>query len=500
MTRPTQDSAVVETSRVSIGPDAMPGLPMTRGIHDLLSVEAEESRPDPFRPGGLTGFVEWLRAVPPGSKSGLPRYMQAVWNERADLRTAFPEVAHGELRWFAWWSHLWGRSECPTFRLFGHVPPLRRAVAPGGRITGGTDVIGFFNAEHGIGEAARLLVESLRAADVPVSTLNYTNTQSRQNHPFETDEIARYRTVIAAINAELNAPMRETFGRHFLDGTHVIGQWFWELEKAPKWYRKAYGFVDELWAPTSFIADMLRHEAPDRIEVRHMPLPLRRPRVVASVDRSDLGLPDAFMFLFTFDFMSVMKRKNPLGLVEAFKRAFAPGDGPILVLKSINGHTRPEGSQMLREACGGRGDIVWRDEYMDPEVTAALMNTCDCYVSLHRSEGLGLTIAEALLLGKPVVATGYSGNMDFMGESTALAVPWTRVRVGRGAEAYSPRATWAEPDLDSAAEMLRWVFDHPVPSREMGLRAKTDLETRFAPAVTGARMRERLEEIWRQQS
>ena len=155
---------------------------------------------------------------------------------------------------------------------------------------------------------------------------------------------------------------------------------------------------------------------------------------------------------------------------------------------------------MLRDACAGRRDIIWRDEYMDPEMTAALMNACDCYVSLHRSEGLGLTIAEALLLGKPVVATGYSGNMDFMDGTTAYAVPWSRVKVGRGAEAYSRRATWAEPDRDAAAEMLRHVFENPIASREMGLRARADLETRFSTAVTGARMRARLEEIWRQQS
>jgi glycosyltransferase involved in cell wall biosynthesis len=215
----------------------------------------------------------------------------------------------------------------------------------------------------------------------------------------------------------------------------VIGQWFWELEVAPSWYGDAYQYVDELWAPTKFIEEMLRNEAPARIPVRHMPLPLRQPRVVENATRGDLDLDDRFMFLFTFDFMSVMKRKNPLGLVEAFKKAFAPGEGPMLVLKSINGETRPQGFAQLMAACEGRDDIIVMNKYLDSHLSAALMNVCDCYVSLHRSEGLGLTIAEAMLLGKPVIATGYSGNLDFMTPETSYMVPWTRVKVGENAEA-----------------------------------------------------------------
>jgi glycosyltransferase involved in cell wall biosynthesis len=194
--------------------------------------------------------------------------------------------------------------------------------------------------------------------------------------------------------------------------------------------------------------------------------------------------------------MSVMKRKNPLGLVEAFKKAFDPGEGPMLVLKSINGDSRPEASAELKAVIEGRDDIIWIDKYLDSEMSAALMNLCDCYVSLHRSEGLGLTIAEAMLLGKPVIATGYSGNLDFMTPDTSYMVPWTRVKVGKGAEAYSSRATWAEPNLDVAAEMMRTVYENPEQAQAVANAGKRDLEQRFTREVTGARMKARLEEIW----
>ena len=459
-----------------------------------------EYPPDPFTPGHVSAFVKWLQEVPQQSVSGLPRYMQTLFDERTDLQSVMPDVPWGELKSYAWWAYLYGRYEVETFRYFGHKMRVKRDVHPEGRITGGVDTIGFFNAEHGIGEAARLLVEAMRAVEVPVSTIGYRNTESRQQHPFVTEEIGRYRTVIAAINAELNEPMRQTFGKFFFHDTYVIGQWFWELETAPPWYKSAYKYVDELWAPTRFIEEMLRNEAPSNVHVEYMPLPLRKPRVIENAHRSDLGLDGRFMFLFTFDFMSVAKRKNPFGLIEAFKKAFAPGEGPQLVLKCSNGKTRPEKFAALEKAAEGRNDIVIINRYLDSELLAGLMNMCDCYVSLHRSEGLGLTIAEAMLLGKPVIATGYSGNLDFMSEETSYMVPWSRVKVGPDAEAYDPDATWVEPDLDASAALMRHVYENPEDARKKALLGKADLETRFTPERTGARMRSRLEHLWREQS
>jgi glycosyltransferase involved in cell wall biosynthesis len=482
---------------VPLGPEVFPGLPMTPGIKQMLDELPPEETFDPYEVDRALHFVRWMEQVPSDSTSGLPRYFQAVYNERDDLRKAFPEVERGELRWFAWWAHLWGRYECPTLRLFGHIPPVVDRGPSGERLNGGADVIGFFHAEHGIGEASRLLVQALRSAGVGLSTLSYRNTESRQRVSFDTDEYGRYKVVIAAVNAELNQPLRDQFGEYLFRNTYVIGQWFWELETPPPWYKPAYRLVDELWAPTRFIEEMLVKSSPKRVKVRYMPLPLREPRVVEGVTKVDLGIPERYMFLFTFDFMSVMKRKNPVGLVEAFRRAFPDGDGPVLVLKSINGNSRPEASRVLREAIGDAMNIVWIDRYLDSEQSAALMNLCDCYVSLHRSEGLGLTMAEAMLLGKPVIATGYSGNLDFMKPDTSYLVPWKKVPVGSDAEAYDPHARWAEPDLDEAARLMRHVYENPEEAQSRAKRGQQDLRMRFTPEAAGERMKSRLEEIWR---
>ena len=306
--------------------------------------------------------------------------------------------------------------------------------------------------------------------------------------------------MITAVNAELNEPLRESFGLDFFAGRYLIGQWFWELEEAPPWYRPNYRYVDELWAPTRFIEEMLRRDAPPSIPVVHMPLPLRAPVTPSGFDRSTLGLPEDPFFLFSFDFLSVFRRKNPLGVVDAFCRAFTQGEGPTLVLKSINSSDRPDDAVTLRDRIGDRNDIVWIDEYLDRDQTLALMDTCDVYVSLHRSEGLGLTIAEAMMLGKPVIATGYSGNMDFMSDTNSFPVPWKKVRVGRGAEAYSRRAKWAEPDIAEAARLMRHVWENPEEARRVGKVARADLSERFTLEATGARMKHRLEEIWEERS
>jgi len=483
---------------VSDGP--VPGLPITDGLLKIWEREHTHGAAPPPLTGdrfSRLDFITWMSATPPESDRRLPRHMEAAYLDRPDLQKAFPEVNHGDLRGFSWWAHLWGRYEIPSFRLLGHVVPPPIRITTGGRIDGGVDVVGFLTAEHGIGEASRLIVCALQAANVPLSTINYKNTQSRQNCDFPVDDVGRFRTVIAAVNAELNQPLRDHLGEHFFKGTYVIGQWFWELETAPPWYKPAYTLVDELWAPTRFIEEMLRREAPKRVQVRYMPLPLREPRVSEGVTKSDLGIPDRFMFLFTFDFMSVMKRKNPLGLVEAFERAFPDDDGPVLVLKSINGSARPEGSAMLRDAIGDAPNIIWIDRYMDADQSAALMNLCDCYVSLHRSEGLGLTIAEAMLLGKPVIATGYSGNLDFMTPDTSFLVSWTKVKVGEGAEAYDPKARWAEPDLDEAGRLMRRVVENLEEARTRAKRGRLDLLARFSPEATGRLMKERLKETWR---
>jgi glycosyltransferase involved in cell wall biosynthesis len=376
------------------------------------------------------------------------------------------------------------------------VMPVVNPISIASGDLNGVDVVGFFTAEHGVGEAARVLVSTMKSVDVAVSTINYTDTQSRMGHAYSTDDVSRYKVALVSMNAEQLTHSPHRLGEDFYSDRYVIGQWFWELEQAPEWYVPAWPMVNEMWAPTRFIEQMLRNSAPKNVAISYVPLPVTRPAIDASLTRAHFDLDDRFMFLFAFDFMSVMKRKNPIGLIEAFIRAFPAGIGAQLVIKAINGDKRPAERAQLMAAAAQHPGITVMDTYLTRVETSSLMNLADCYVSLHRSEGLGLTLSEAMSHGKPVIATNYSGNIDFMDETNSYLVSWDRVAVGENAEGYAADATWAEPNLDEAAQLMRSVFENQAEAAQIGQKAQNDILKNFSEAASGAIMKSRLFEIW----
>ena len=187
-----------------------------------------------------------------------------------------------------------------------------------------------------------------------------------------------------------------------------------------------------------------------------------------------------------------MARKNPLDLVDAYQRAFGPDDGAALVLKSINGATRTVELDRVRQAVAGRPDILVQDGYLDAHRIQALIELSDCFVSLHRCEGFGLNLAAAMAVGKPVIATGYSGNLAFMDATSAFLVPFELVPVGPGHAPYPADARWAQPDLDAAASLLRLVFDQPVERQSSAEQGRRTVVDRLAPTRVGAEVADRL--------
>ena len=360
----------------------------------------------------------------------------------------------------------------------------------------GVDIVGFFTAEHGVGEAARTLFETLNDTGVKTSTVNYTDTQSRTAHSFVTDDESRHHVLICSINAEQLVAARNRLGGTFFSDRYVIGQWFWELEQAPTWYEEAWEFVDELWAPTRFIESMLRRSAPVGIPIAYCPLPIRRPEITESISRDLFGIDERFTFLFVFDLMSVMKRKNPLGLIQAFMDAFKDNENVQLIIKTVNGELRPLELTKLEQAASSSRNIRVINQYFSREETSALIASADCYVSLHRSEGLGITLMEAMSTGVPTIATGYSGNLDFMNADNSYLIDYEKVRVGDGAEGYNRDAVWAEPDLKSAAAVMRHVFENYSEALDKAAKAQKFVLDEFSVERTGVVMKNRLEEIW----
>ncbi|WP_396134720.1 glycosyltransferase [Cellulomonas sp. ATA003] len=269
--------------------------------------------------------------------------------------------------------------------------------------------------------------------------------------------------------------------------------WYWEVEAFPSEQHVGFAHVDEVWVATDFVRDAVAPHSPVPVLTMPPPLPQVRPRGRSGDATPGTTGPDGRgpalarvptdrpVVLFAFDHLSTTERKNPAGVVTAFRRAFAPGEGPVLVLKSINADRAVADAERLRLLVRDEPDVVLLEEYLSAQDRDGLMAACTVYVSLHRAEGLGLTLAEAMAAGKPVVATGYSGNLQFMTEDNSYLVPWTPTPIPPGHPPYPAGSTWADPDLDAAAALLRRVVDAPDAAAAVGRRAAEDIRALHSP-------------------
>lgn len=520
-----------ETSLQPYGFGRLPnGVPLDRRMRHLYRrklVAAEDGKADEppslFDPQYADRFIDWLNE--PADGAPVSRYLAALYSDRPDVRLVYPNPGQG----FPEWVRAFGRIEegIPSQLVPGPTPTAagtlrwklsRRLGRNGGwgrnasvneaplaarapseaqqpqALLSGLNVAGYLRAELGVGEAARHLIAGIRRADLPYTTLTYSATTSRQEHDFDAERSGDpvYDTNIICVNADQILAFADDVGRDFLSGRYTIGLWWWEIGYFPAFLHGAFDVVDEVWVGSEFVAEAVAAET--RKPVNVLPLGVELP-MVEPLSRAQLGLPEGFLFLFSFDFLSVFERKNPLGLVEAFTQAFAPGEGPTLVLKSINGDQKLSALEELRLATADRDDILVVDRYLSAAEKNALTATCDAYVSLHRSEGFGLTMAEAMALGKPVIATGYSGNLTFMTEENSYLVPHRLVPIPADCEPYPPGHEWAEPDLEVAAALLRRVYEHGEEAAAKGARAEEDMRSHHGANATADFLTSRLDEI-----
>jgi FkbM family methyltransferase len=233
-----------------------------------------------------------------------------------------------------------------------------------------------------------------------------------------------------------------------------------------------------------------------KVPVVKVRIPVTMPSIVP-YSREQLGLPEGYLFLFMFDFHSVIERKNPIGVIEAFRKAFTPGSGASLVVKCINGESKPDEYDRLRLAARGHPDVHIIDRYVSAQEKDAMVAAADCYVSMHRSEGFGLTPAEAMYLGKPVIATGYSGNLEYMTHDNSYLVDYALKPIGLGNDPYPPDGEWADPDIDHAARLMHEVVENVDEAARRGRQAASDIRAGFSADAAGETMEQRLEQVRR---
>jgi glycosyltransferase involved in cell wall biosynthesis len=457
--------------------------------HDL---DGADALPDAYDPAQVDDFVRLLRTPFPGSAAPrIPRYLHALHHSRPDIQSACPDlVGLAGNHYLAWIREVGQRDLGLPPEVIPGADEIEGAAAgpPPPLSGGGVRLVGYLRAELGMGELGRAMAAALRAAGEPVVTLTETVTSSRQRHPDTAgdpggsgpgaDRGDSADVNVVCVNADRFPPVMDGLGGGFTRGRHTVGVWAWEVEQFPPVLHGAAALVDEVWTCSAHARDAIA--AAVDVPVHPVPPPVLE-RTPSGRSPAELGLPGGFTFLFCFDFFSVAERKNPAGVVEAFRRAFAPGEGPQLVIKTINGGSALTQLERLRLQAGDRPDVHILDRYHDAADQRALIGACDAYVSLHRAEGFGYTMAEAMLAGRPVIATGYSGNLEFMDEGNSLLVGYDLVTIPPGCDPYPAGARWAEPDLDDAAALMRLVVDDRVRARAVGERGRRDIRRFHSP-------------------
>lgn len=355
----------------------------------------------------------------------------------------------------------------------------------------GINLYGYLTANLGLGVAARNTAHMLLGNDVPTRLIDVNpggGMQGKDRTFAEEIEASRhvdpYGVNLFHFNPDQVPYLLNPFdGRVALDGRLNACVPFWELPRIPTSWLEPLSGMRVILAPTRFVEGAVRDALPDA-NVIHYPQAVHLPSDVRA-DRERFGLtPTACVFAMSFDMRSDIERKNPWGAIEAFGRAFSADDDVALVIKANNAETIAGLSkhvERLRASAAGNPRIVVLDEPMGYREVLSLYASSDVLVSLHRAEGLGLSLLEAMSLGKPVIATAWSGNMDFMTAENSCGVRYELIDVvastqpayGRG---IAGAQQWAEPDIDDAARWMRRLADDRELRRSIGARAQADAE------------------------
>lgn len=359
----------------------------------------------------------------------------------------------------------------------------------------GVNLVGIFRYELGLAEAGRLTAHALHASTVPHALIEapFNPNCIDDNNELE----ARYTSGLPyQINLfHFNAPemiyVRTHWPRVYKNGQYNIGHWAWELPRLPKhWIKEARG-LHEVWTCSEFVRSAVAADLHIPAHVVHYPIRLHTPDA--------RGLPafpkDLTKVLFAFDFNSYTARKNPEAALRAFEIAAAQDPRMHLILKVHNADRHPEAARQLIQRVRSLPSVSLIVDTLSRAQMSALQATADVFLSLHRAEGFGLNIAECMALGKPVIVTAWSGNMDFTNADNAYLVPFKLIEIEQRAGDYEVGQVWADPDVDVAAEHLLSILRNPAEARARGERARACILQQYSLETTASEIKRHLNRI-----
>jgi glycosyltransferase involved in cell wall biosynthesis len=357
----------------------------------------------------------------------------------------------------------------------------------------GVNVVGYHGADSGLGQVARSICRSLTDAGLDVIEIDVGETMSplRAGHASDARADGPLHPATIAVITNLQLPAVADLHPEPFDPSRLrIGYWFWELSIVPANQAPAFGFIDRVWAPSRFVEKAYISSGPTPVELHTPYIPEPEP---SAATRADVGIGDRFTFLTSFDHLSVIERKNPVTVITCFREAFPNRDDVGLVVKSINAERKPASARQVRDAAAGDPRISIVDDHFSAGDQAALVAHADCFVSLHRSEGLGLHLAEAMWLGTPVIATAYGGNLDLMDDTCAALVEASLTPVLNGEGAYPEGEMWGQPNIVEATEWMRRIADDGELRARLAANGRARMQHQPSSGEVGTAMRRSLE-------
>jgi GT2 family glycosyltransferase/glycosyltransferase involved in cell wall biosynthesis len=487
--------------------------PKMRRLYFDLTVDERARFGDPRATAGAHSFLDWA-TTPVAERRNLSPFLERVYRDRYDVASAFPDVGGRDREAFLHWARTQGAAE------MGYDPGVVRSSVTDPTPTGpiavhrdgeptasastpslvGVNVCGYIRDESGVGQVARSFAGIIRALGAPhaLHDISHMSVNRSQDDTFAAfDAEHPHQVNLVCVNADQHfVLMRERPA--LFEGRYNIGCWSWELATFPPEWLDRFPHYNEIWLGSSFMANAISRVSP--IPVVRIPTVVKAPTGNRPRGRRRLGArPTELVYLFAFDTHSYFERKNPLAVVEAFRRAFPKRRGARLVIKCVNGATDTDNLDRLRAAMASVDGTLISD-YLSRAEHADLVSACDVYVSLHRAEGFGLTIAEAMAAGKPVIATDWSGNTDFADVSNSYPVRYDLTTIARDVGPYRAGETWAEPSVEHAAELMQRVADDRSEAAERGIAASATMRSRYTIEAIAPLVADRLAIIGRRLS
>lgn len=362
----------------------------------------------------------------------------------------------------------------------------------------GVNLIGHIRGDFGLGESCRLVASILKKTGLPFTIQNISvyGDAPEKNETWKEFECNELPYVINLIHLNPDGLQNSiwklgfnTFSRHY-----NIGFYLWEQPEFPKEWLFAIDLMDEIWTPAEFISKGIR-QLTDK-PVYTMPYGMYEPNVECIYDRAHFGLPQNIcLFMVSYDGYSSSERKNPIGSVRAYAKAFSKSDINVgLVIKAT--HARENDLEQFRKILQGYPNIIILKNSYDKIEFNSLVACVDVYVSLHRAEGFGLVMAEAMLLETAVIATNWSANTEFMNEDVACMVSADIVTLEKDSFPYKKGTHWARPSEQEAVNFMKRLAYEPQYRKEKITKAKHYIEQKLSPIHASKRIKDRIEEIY----